>query len=337
MGGRLGLAKKVALPNLFSMTLDSAYAKAVGAVLFGGAPRYVLEQVEARITGCTDAGERARLCEETISFRHRGETVSVTVDVARNPQLLGACREVGEFRLGYKPEIHMAIDLLTEPSAVIFDIGSNWGGVSLQAALRESFSGTVFAFEPQAQAFANLTEMIEALALDDRVHALNLATSDIEGTSRVADEQGRGEMKLNSASTGEPCPYAALDGLSLPDPQMIRIGVGGHERHVVAGASRLLQRARPLIVFEDCLENPKDHYQQLAGYGYSFYFLGWYDPFGAVVADKPPFFSHIQIMVLLPFRLDERDELPGRGHVLASPQPLNVGDYSSIIVDSVLG
>lgn len=316
------LGRKMVLPNYFSMTLTSAYGRMASAAYFGGAPHDGLKAVESQVA-VSDPANAAELCRETITFRHGTSEIPVAVDVADNNQLLGACRKIPEFRHGYEPEIHCVIDMLTGPDAVIFDIGANWGPISIQAALRDGFRGGIFAFEPQARAFANLTGFVAALSLDTMLFPQNLAVSDREGTARLSDDSWRGNVALTDSDAGEACRLVRLDDLALPEPQLIKIDVEGHERAVLAGASNMLQRARPFVIFEDWLDHPKDHFAQLAGYRYVFYRLAWYNPFTAGVEEKPPFPIDIQVLALEPIRPEERGSLPRRINVLASPHPLS--------------
>lgn len=94
------LVRKLHLPNFFAMRLQSDYERVASAVYFGDTPSNKLEELEARIAGCPDGGERDALCREVIIFHHPAEDVSIPVDVSENNPLLGACREIDEFRFG---------------------------------------------------------------------------------------------------------------------------------------------------------------------------------------------------------------------------------------------
>jgi FkbM family methyltransferase len=327
MGVESLLAKKLSLPNFFSMNIGSDYGRTASQVFFGGAPRAGMAEIEARIAASTDAAEIERLTQETILFRHPGGVLPFVVNVALNNQLIGASREINEFKHGYEPEIHAALDLLTPHDAIIYDVGANWGPISFQAALRAGFSGRIYSFEPQQNAFANSTAMVQALSLEERMFPQNLAVSDSAGTAQLSASQWTGNVAIRAhggagEGAGETCRMVRLDDLSLPDPHLIKIDVEGYERQVIAGASQLLQRARPFVIFEDWFEHPKDHYAQLKSYGYSFYFLGWYNPFLETVTDKPPFASNIQILALQKFEPELRDQFPNRINVLAAPHAL---------------
>lgn len=327
MATRSTLIKKVFLPHFFSMTLSSDYGRVASKVFFGDHHPDTLAEIEARISSCTATAEMESLCHETISFHHPAGPASLRVNVANNNQLLGASRQIREFRHGYEPEIHAAIDLLTPKDAVIYDIGSNWGPISFQAVLRSDFCGQVFSFEPQQQAFQDMEKMITALSLEKRMFPHNLALSDTTGYARMTDPHWRGNVAISAEAdtgAGAACRMVRLDDLSLPDPHLIKIDVEGHETQVLAGASALLERARPLVIFEDWSHLPREHYQQLQDYNYVFYVLGWFDPFLDRRVEAPPFHSAIQLLALQPMTPEQRAELPERINVLASPCPVSL-------------
>lgn len=331
MGASAILTRKVALPNFFSMTLNTEYARVAAQTFFGGADRDRFQRVAEQVRSCGSAEEAARLSCETVTFNCHGRQVPLVVDVASNNQLLGACRDVGEFSFGYEPEIHCALDILTGADAVIYDIGANWGPISLQAALREGFRGRVFAFEPQTPAYENLRAMVAAAGLESVLFPQNVAVSDHEGETHLTDDQWRGNVAVSESGTGEACRLVVLDRLDLPDPQLIKIDVEGHEQAVLAGAAELLQRARPFVIFEDWIEHPKAHFAQLAGYGYAFYRLGWYNPFTGAMEERPPFLTTIQILGLQRVEPEGRSQLPRRINMLAAPQPLIIEQYPGLI------
>lgn len=314
---------KVTIPNTFSMRMRSDYARAAARVFFEDGPAEELDDVEAAIARASDQ-DAARLCRETVEFRWQGRVVPVEVDVAGNNQLLGACRDIAVFAHGYEPEIHGAIDVLTPPDAVIFDIGANWAPISFQAAMRDEFRGTIFAFEPQSRAFADMSRFVKALSLDDRIVPNRLALSDREGEMALTDSRWRGNVALSPDGRGERCRLARLDDLPLPPPHLIKIDVEGHEAKVVAGGIRTIGQARPYVVFEDWSHHPKDHFTLLAGMGYTFYRLGWDMPFLGQVVEEPPFLTDIQILAFQPFGVDDRDRMPERINVLAAPEPMEI-------------
>lgn len=304
------------------MALSSRYGKVASEIFFGRRDLADLQPIESDRAICTSMEQAKLLSMETITFQTATGPVELEVDVASNNQLLGACREIAEFAHGYEPEIHTAIDLLTLKDSVIFDIGSNWGPISLQLALRPDFCGKIYAFEPQSGAHANLIKMVEKLTLETKLKAMNIAVSDISGEARLSAPVWGGNVAVTSAEEGESCTLARLDEMDLPAPHLIKIDVEGHESKVLSGAQSLLQRFKPIVIFEDWLDQPKAHFHQLEQLGYHFYALGWHNPFSDTLEFKPPFEADIQFFAMELFESNSRHKYPERINVLATPAAL---------------
>jgi len=318
------LTKKVRLNCFFSMNIKSAFGVATKDFFYGNAPKSELDNLKKHKDTVLNLGgleEAKLLSEEVISFKCQDRIINLTVDISANNQLIGAAREISEFKLGYEPEIIAIIDLLTPLGATIYDVGANWGPISFQLALRPGFIGHVYSFEPQVSCFNNIEYFRKELSLQDCVFPQNIALSNKAGEVYLSNEDWSGNVSINDSSnaSGEVCRTVRLDDLSFPAPQIIKIDVEGHEYKVIEGASNLLQRNRPFVIFEDWLDNQKNHFVQLKNYGYSFYFLGWFNPFSKDVTSNPPFSSEIQLLALQQFDLDSRHMLPNRINVLASP------------------
>jgi FkbM family methyltransferase len=132
------------------------------------------------------------------------------------------------------------------PEDHVWDIGANIGSYSLLAAA----SGTsVTAFEPGADARADLLANADANDLRDRVDATPYALGDWTGQGVLLPAERSGIRELRrDADEGDTVPVARGDGLDLPAPDVIKIDVEGAELAVLDGLGQLLQDARALYV-----------------------------------------------------------------------------------------
>ncbi len=168
-----------------------------------------------------------------------------------------------------------------------------------------------------------LEKIVDELGLAERIFPQRYALSDTKGEAVLSSEVWSGNVSVKGTGDGEDCPMAPLDEL-LPalSPDFIKIDVEGFENKVIAGAVNMIARSQPHIVFEDWLNNDKQHFGMLAGAGYRFYRIGWYDPFRDVVLEKPPFAGDKQLLAFTAFTLAQRADFPTRINVLATARPL---------------
>jgi FkbM family methyltransferase len=138
--------------------------------------------------------------------------------------------------------------------AVYVDVGANLGQV-LAEAVRVSPHGEHIAFEPIPRVAAELAERFPSV--DCRRLAVGAAAGEaefchfrkLEGWSglrrspEISDERGDPEYITVTVSTLD----AELDGR---DPRVVKIDVEGAELEVLEGGRALLERTRPLVVFE---------------------------------------------------------------------------------------
>ncbi|MDA8094508.1 MAG: FkbM family methyltransferase [Betaproteobacteria bacterium] len=313
----------VVLPDFFSLDVRSIYGR-LARLAFFEAPQWRDELVETlrSLEMMPEAYGATQFSQETIKFHVGEQRVGVDVDVSANNQVLGADRSIRTFRHGYEPEIHCAIDILTKPDATIVDVGSNWGPITFQAALRPGFVGKIVCFEPQASALAMLEKAVGEIGLQARIFCHNLALSDSAGEATLSRHFWSGNRMVTKDGGGEKCRMDRLDRVLHNDPDIIKIDVEGYESRVLAGAAETLRRCRPLIIFEDFVGCEASHYAQLGKLGYSFYALGWYQPFTDLFSFSPPLCGDIQVLAFKPFKLSERAEFAERINVLASAKPL---------------
>ena len=318
-------AFKTRLPNAFEMQPQSLYGKLSRLAFYGAPDRVALAALLSDLADAVASQRLESLTWETVLFRAGDRHCEIRLDSSENNQLLGACRDIPEFRHGYEPDVACAIDCLTGPEAGIVDAGSNWGAITLQCALRSGFRGRIYSFEPQARAFAMLARIVEELGLTDVVHPMQLALSDRAGEAYLTEETWSGNVAVANAVTLRRCRLARLDDLGIEDPQLIKIDVEGHEAQVIEGAWSIIERSKPVLIFEDWAGKSKAHFGRLSQAGYRFYCLGWLEPFSNRFTLTPPMLTEIQVLAALPFSLAERARLADRVNVLATPDPMPAG------------
>ena len=138
---------------------------------------------------------------------------------------------------------------------MVFDIGANAGFVSAELA---SVAGQVFAFEPNPDVIDWLRNhalpnvQIVQKAVSDRCGTATLHIDVREGTAAVAsslmhlsgmEDQTR-PIEVETITVDA---FAEATGF-LPD--LIKIDVEGFEPQVIAGARAVIERRRPIIIFE---------------------------------------------------------------------------------------
>lgn len=165
----------------------------------------------------------------------------------------------------YEPEF---VRLLTELSAVYgstcYDIGANVGlvGIPWTRALA-SQSPRLIAFEPVAANAARLRANIEAnqvagvvveTALGDRAGTITMALESRAGakTGNAVIWTPRTALPGYEARSEVACDRldAIVEREGLPDPDVVKLDVEGAECAVLAGATEVLARARPVIFGE---------------------------------------------------------------------------------------
>jgi FkbM family methyltransferase len=139
---------------------------------------------------------------------------------------------------------------LLPPGGLCLDIGANIGNHALFFA--EHFD-EVLAFEPHPRIFA-LLHINASLRDNVRCFAFGLSHTDAQATLHVpADNLGMASVQPSAPGVAVACELRRLDGLTELQGRrvaLMKIDVEGHELAVLQGARDLLQRDRPLVVFE---------------------------------------------------------------------------------------
>lgn len=149
--------------------------------------------------------------------------------------------------------------------AVIFDVGANFGAMTLQFA-KLAGRGSVYAFEPTFYAYSKLKKNLELNPLlAERIVPIQSFVS----SSSSAEHQIKAYASWKVAGTvsgarhpihsGIPKAADGIGAVSLDDfceqnqiarLDFIKIDTDGHEFEVLSGAQKIIGRFRPAIIFE---------------------------------------------------------------------------------------
>lgn len=157
-----------------------------------------------------------------------------------------------------EPELRR-LDAIVRPRMTVVDVGANVGLYALKAARLVGPKGRVIALEPGAEAFEQLRRNLRLNAFG-WVEALKQAASDRDGEAVLHhvplgdDPQAYSLVAHAGAEAGEQVTTQRLDTLArmlgLSRLDVLKIDVEGGEPLVLAGASDVLARLRPVVLFE---------------------------------------------------------------------------------------
>lgn len=146
-------------------------------------------------------------------------------------------------------------DFLPEPGWVVFDIGANIGIVSVLQARRNA---VVYAFEPNPDCYRRLLKTIAVNALEGKIHAFNLAVSDLVGTGEMQLEKKGGTTggkvviggvtRPSNASVNVTALDKMVPALNVTQIDLLKIDVEGAEVEVLRGAAQTLLLTKRIIL-----------------------------------------------------------------------------------------
>ncbi len=158
-----------------------------------------------------------------------------------------------------EPDMQAALRALVRPGMTVYDVGANVGFISIIAARLVGPQGRVVAFEPlpsnvrqirhnaSLNNFSHIDVREEALGREEG--AARFQVTDFPTTGRmengVANREKRGELMVMVRRLD-----AVIDEAGMRPPDLIKMDVEGAEVDVLAGASRTLELARPLMLIE---------------------------------------------------------------------------------------
>lgn len=170
-------------------------------------------------------------------------------------------------------ELSMLEDMASRvrPGQLVLDVGANIGNHALYMAM--VCGSEVIAFEPNTELCDALRRSIDANGAVERMTVRQCAVGAANGKGKFAEIQ-LDNLGAQSVRVGEgDIDIVALDSLAFDAPvKLIKIDVEGMELDVLRGASKLLEKCRPLIYVE-CLDEGQffDVAGHLAGLGYGYW------------------------------------------------------------------
>lgn len=189
---------------------------------------------------------------------------------------------------GYEPELTVLLDALLTGEKVFYDIGSNWGIISIFASTVPDYLGEIHSFEPTPKTFDIQATICRQLAIDGRITAHQIALSDRSGNGVLNtnfDNLGLAHL-VTDMSPGigpgiESVKTSTIDDLAIAQPDIIKLDVENHELEVLQGAANTLTSRAPMILMENWYDkqSPSSSNQPLIyldSKGYKNYCLLWY-------------------------------------------------------------
>jgi FkbM family methyltransferase len=187
-----------------------------------------------------------------------------------------------QYSKSYEPETTALIDLIlnVNPSGVFFDVGANWGHMSLHAASSKNFKGSIHSFEPFPTTFEDLSQTVTQSGKASMIEIHHLAVSDFDGDCYIGlpdnFNSGNAEVSIADSSHGFKVESQKIDTMEIKSPDLMKIDVEGFEINVMMGAKETLLSAKPMIIFENWadLSKVKDTlapFKYLRELGYHFF------------------------------------------------------------------
>lgn len=156
----------------------------------------------------------------------------------------------------WEPHIQDACQAVVRPGDIVFDIGANAGIVAIDLAARMKGNLTVIAFEPipsLARCLA-LSAALSGLGRAITVYEAMLGATEGEASLFIPSHAVYASVRARGRAVELKRPMHTLDALvgrgAIPPPDFIKIDVEGGELEVFRGATDVLRRRRPAIIFE---------------------------------------------------------------------------------------
>ena len=210
--------------------------------------RGAVQRALVRLAGSAAARPLRAVADRALAGRRA--VVRVRSGNARGARLeLDLARERAYWLGHYEPEIQAFLAAHVRPGQVVYDVGAHVGFHAVGAAC---LGAEVHAFEPVAASASRLRRNAELNALPLHVHEA-AAWDDDGGVAAMGGYEGR-EARFEPGGSVR---SVSLDAFAdrHPDPHLVKLDVEGAELRVLTGARRLVERARPVVLFE--LHDPR--------------------------------------------------------------------------------
>lgn len=170
---------------------------------------------------------------------------------------------------------------VVHPGNVVVEVGANFGAHTVFLAQQVGIGGMLLAFEPQRIVFQTLCANL-ALNNIPNVFALHQAAGAESGSIKVPAldyrrENNFGGLALGSFDVGEDVPVVTIDSFNLQRCHFIKVDVEGMETDVLRGATRTIERFKPVLYVEnDKREKAEELVRHIDSIGYNMY---WHLPY----------------------------------------------------------
>ena len=140
------------------------------------------------------------------------------------------------------------VPLVPEGGTVI-DAGALYGDHTIAYARAVGEHGTVYAFEPNPEAFICLRNNMDHFGMSKRVTCCQVGLSDQFSSMGFRTDENTGASHL-VGDAEKKVPVIPLDQMSIENVGFIKLDVEGHEVNALNGAMRTLLAYRPIVVCE---------------------------------------------------------------------------------------
>ena len=202
----------------------------------------------------------------------------------------------------WEPHVERALRAFLGTGDTAYDVGANLGYFSAVMAQAVGVTGRIIAFEPVPETFARLS-ICKEINRYPHLTPLQVAAGATNGTITLAlDPRFPGDASAHQRPgrverLRVTVPMRRLDDLvgakEIPPPSLLKIDVEGYELSVLKGATQILARYRPVLIFElnatmsaQAAWNASDLSALLEEMApYRFFLLGEHDPQPVELAD----------------------------------------------------
>jgi FkbM family methyltransferase len=192
----------------------------------------------------------------------------------------------------YEPQELAVLSNLAKNAEVIFDVGANVGWYAIQLARAASNPTKIYCFEPVPSTRMKLSHNVQLNRLADRITVFDFGLSDSSGTAQFFLPEASGSVAASAKNLhpGEQVVQLSVQLKTLDDVvareqieriDLIKCDVEGAELAVLRGATRVIERDKPIIFLEMLRKwarqfdyHPNDIIGRLAASGYRCWGIG---------------------------------------------------------------